>query len=53
MHVISHAKNVATQTAHPDSRSALDQWYRLVKRAAWGNFSEVRQLFPATDKVGD
>ena len=39
--------------AHPDSHSALDQRYRLAKRANWRNFAEVKHLFPATDKVGD
>ena len=53
MHVISHAKIVEAQTAHPDCMTALDQWYRLTKRANWRNFAEVKGCFPATDKVGD
>lgn len=53
MHIVSHAKIVQSQRAHPDCSSALDQWYRLTKRAVWGNFSEVKQCFPATDKLGD
>ena len=52
MHVISHAKIVAAQAAHPGSMSALDQWCRLTKRAKWRNFAEVKACFPATDKVG-
>ena len=53
MHVISHAKIVAAQTAQPDCLTALDQWYRLTKRARWRNFAEVKACFPAVDKVGD
>lgn len=53
MHVISHAKIVGAQFAHSDCASALDQWYRLTKRARWRNFAEVKACFPATDKVGD
>lgn len=53
MHVISHARIVEAQTTHPDCVAALDQWYRLTKRAHWRNFAEVKRLFPATDKVGD
>ena len=53
MHVISHAKIVAAQAAHADCATALDQWYRLSKRAKWRNFAEVRGCFPAVDKVGD
>jgi mRNA interferase HigB len=53
MHVISHAKIVGAQAAHPDCASALDQWYRLTKRAKWRNYAEVKACFRATDKVGD
>ena len=53
MHVISHAKIMGVQAAHPDCASVLDQWYRLTKRAKWRNFAEVRACFPAADKVGD
>lgn len=53
MHVISHAKIVEMQAAHPDCVSALDQWYRLTKRAKWRSFAEVKACFPAVDKVGD
>lgn len=53
MHVISHEKIVAAQTAHPDCAGALDKWYRLTKRSKWRNFAEVKACFPAADKGGD
>ena len=53
MHVISHAKIVAAQAAHTDCMSALDQWYRLTRRAKWRSFADVKACFPAADKVGD
>ncbi len=53
MHVISHARIAAAQAAHPDCRKALDQCYRLAKRAEWRNFAEVKACFPAVDKVRD
>jgi len=53
MHVISHLKIMQAQEAYPECRSALEQWYRLTKRAAWRNFAEVKACFPTTDKVGD
>lgn len=53
MHVVSHAKIIQAQTLHPDCSSALDQWYRLTKRASWRNFSAVKQCFPAIDKLGN
>ena len=39
MHIISHAKIQQAQEIHSDCSSALDQWYRLTKRAGWRNFS--------------
>ena len=53
MHIITHTRIVEAQAAHPTCATALDQWYRLTKRAAWRNFAEVRATFPAVDKVGD
>lgn len=53
MHIITHRRIVAAQQAHPQCASALEQWYRLCKKADWRNFSELRALFPSTDKVGD
>lgn len=53
MHIISHAKIIAAQAAYSKSGTALDQWYRLAKRAKWGNFAEVKACFPSVDKVGN
>ena len=66
MHIITHRRIVAAQKAHPQCASALDQWYRLCKKAEWHNFAELQthlledekpgegqMLFPSTDKVGD
>lgn len=53
MHIITHKRILEAQVAHPDCATALDQWYRMTKRAQWRNFAEVKALFPAVDKVGD
>lgn len=53
MHIISHAKIIQAQNTYPDCRKALEQWYRLTKRADWCHFSEVKSCFPAVDKVGN
>ncbi len=52
MHIISHAKIVQAQAAHPNCSAVLDQWYRLTKRARWG-CAEVKACSPAVNKVGD
>ena len=28
-------------------------WYRIAKRAAWQNITQVRQVFPHADAVGE
>lgn len=53
MHIISHRRIVSAQQSHPQCASALEQWYRLCKKADWHNFSEVRALLPGADKVGE
>ncbi len=53
MHIVTHARIKEAQAAHPTCSGALDQWYRLAKRAEWRNFSEVKASCPAVDKVGD
>lgn len=53
MHIITHRRIAAAQQAYPQCASALDQWYRLSKKAEWSNFAQVRALFPSTDKVSD
>ena len=53
MHIISHSKIIQAQALHPDCNTALDQWYRLTKRALWCHFGDVKACFSAADKVGD
>jgi len=37
---------------HPNSKSALENWYDITKHAQWGNFAGMRTDFPSVDKVG-
>lgn len=53
MHIISHTRILRAQAEYPDCGTALDQWYRLTKRACWRNYAEVKACFPAVDKVAD
>ncbi|MBY0433196.1 MAG: type II toxin-antitoxin system HigB family toxin [Cyclobacteriaceae bacterium] len=38
---------------HADAQEPLETWYRICRKAAWSNFSEVKQIYPSTDWVGD
>jgi len=33
--------------------SALESWYRIVKRTDFNSFNELRQTFPSADIVGN
>jgi mRNA interferase HigB len=37
---------------HPDSKSPLEEWYKLTRKAAWRNLAEVRATFRHADPVG-
>ena len=38
---------------NPKSGDAILRWYRLTKENIWANFSELKQVFPGTDYVGN
>lgn len=52
MHVISRKKLLLATREHTDLGEPLDAWYRIAKRARWRNLSNVRQVFPSADAVG-
>ena len=52
MHVITQKRIWEARERWPQSASALDAWYRLIKSADPKDFAAMKRLFPATDKVG-
>ena len=38
---------------HPDSKTALDSWFHLVRVNHFEGFNALRHIFPSADKVGD
>ena len=38
---------------HPDTRTALEHWYRNMKRRNFASLAEVHTVFPTADKVGN
>ena len=53
MHIISRKALREFAQRHPDSRTAWDSWFRLVRTNQFESFNALRQVFPAADKVGD
>jgi mRNA interferase HigB len=52
MHVISRKSLQLFMRAHPDSRTALDAWFRIMKKHGFVSFNALRQVFPSADMVG-
>jgi mRNA interferase HigB len=52
MHVITRKRLNDFAQRYPDSRTALASWYQIIKRNNFASIEEVRELFPAADKVG-
>ncbi len=53
MHIITRKRLLEFAKKHPNSSTALDAWYRIVKSTEITNFSELRKTFPSADKVGN
>lgn len=39
--------------SHADSKDALNNWYRIVLKADWSNYHEMRLMFNSVDAVGN
>lgn len=52
MHIITQARIWEAKRTWPRAADALDVWYRLMKSSDPRDFTQMKDLFPATDKVG-
>ena len=52
MHIISRKTLKEFAQRHPDSKTALDSWFHLVRTNQFESFNALRQVFPSADKVG-
>ena len=53
MHIITRKRLLDFAEKHPNTSTALDAWYRIVKSTEIKNFSQLRKIFPSVDKVGN
>jgi mRNA interferase HigB len=51
MHIITRKRIQEFIEKYPDSASSLENWYRIVKRAEYNSFSEVKQHFRSADYI--
>lgn len=53
MHIISRKALRAFAQRHPDSATALDAWFRIVKTNRFASFHELRRVFARADMVNN
>jgi mRNA interferase HigB len=53
MHVITRKRLNEFAAKYPEAQSALAHWYQVVKKHRFGNFAELRQMFPNADQVAN
>ena len=53
MHIITRKRLNDFAESHPDVRSALQRWYKLMKVGTFQSFAELCATFPNADLVGN
>ena len=53
MNVISKRNLFAKVGKHPDATVAIQDWFDVATAAEWRNLEDVRQIYPATDMIGE
>jgi mRNA interferase HigB len=52
MHVITRKRLNEFADDHPETRTALVQWYLLAKRNSFSSFADLKLVFHTADRVG-
>ena len=52
MRIITRKRLLAFSQKHPDCKSGLETWYRIIKHSKLNKFTEMRKVFPSADQVG-
>jgi mRNA interferase HigB len=53
MHLITRKTLRFFWQQHPDSKTALERWSKIISQNNFDNFSQLRNTFPSADKVGN
>ncbi len=52
MHIITRKRLNEFAEQQPETKGALEHWYREMKRRNFTSFADLRTIFPAADQVG-
>lgn len=53
MRIISKKALRDFYSEHPESKIAMESWYKTVKEAQWTNFADIKNTFNSADYVGN
>lgn len=53
MVILSYAAFRRFFQEHTDAEDALNNWYRIVEKADWSNFHEMKNVFNSVDSIGN
>jgi mRNA interferase HigB len=53
VHIISRKALIQFWEKHPDSKTALVRWFKVIETTEFQSFNELRIVFPSADKVQD
>jgi mRNA interferase HigB len=53
MHIITRKRLNEFAEKHPDTKSALQHWYKQAKENDFKSFAELRKTFRSADQVGN
>ena len=52
MHIITRKRLNDFAGLHPETATALEYWYRVMKQHGFDSFAELKTTFASVDKVG-
>ena len=52
MHIITRKRLNDYAEKHPDAKSSLQLWYKLMRSQDLTSFADLRTVFPSADQVG-
>ena len=53
MRIISYGQLREYGKTHADCREALDNWFKIAKKAKWSNLVQVQTVFSQAENVGN
>ncbi|MGA8146924.1 MAG: type II toxin-antitoxin system HigB family toxin [Gallionellaceae bacterium] len=53
MHIISRKLLVDFWHKHSSAKKPMEAWHKVVERASWGTFTDIRNTFNSADKAGE